>query len=52
MCRSFSEDIFDRADNLELKNFATEEDMKNYFNNFVKDHESNKRKDQQHISNK
>ena len=48
--RSFSEDIFDRADNLELKNLATEEDMKNYFNNFVKDDEANKQKDQQQFN--
>ncbi len=42
VCKSFSEDIFDRADNYELKNLATEEDMKNYFKNFVKDDDPNK----------
>lgn len=47
VCRSFSEAIFDRADNLEPKNLATEEDMKNYFNNFVRDEEPSKQKDLQ-----
>lgn len=36
-CKCFSETILEKTDQLEPKSLVTEEDMKNYFSNFVKD---------------
>lgn len=37
VCRCFNDNIFEKIENIEQKSILTEDDMKNYFLNFVKE---------------